>query len=171
MARWSVWTWVGVVGYWGLGGGAAGARRVQVRAYRPEEVRVVDGDTVVAGGVRYRMLAVDTPEAAAPWFEGSQEPWAGLAKGLVARAVQGSEGVTVHTWGDEDHHGRVLGHVFCDGAPVAEALVRAGLAVPTVGVYGDGGFPVLAERVVRASWEQGVPFEEPWRWRRAHRRR
>jgi len=55
-----------------------------------------------------------------------------------------------------------------DGEPLAALLVEAGLAYPTVERFGDGGFPELAEEVQARARPPG--FEDPWRWRRRHRR-
>lgn len=133
----------------------------------PGAIVVLDGDTVLHQGRVLRFLAVDTPERAAPWFDGSQEPWASQARALVERALRGGRRATILRSGVEDARGRGLVHLLVDDQPVAVMLVEAGLAVETVSAFGDAGFPEIAARVVRA--RRPVPFDSPWAWRRAHR--
>lgn len=133
----------------------------------PRAVVVLDGDTVLHEGRVLRFLGVDTPERAAPWFDGAQEPWATRASELVQRALDGARRATILRSGREDARGRELVHLLVDDEPVSVLLVEAGLAVETVSVFGDGDFPAIAGRIVRAG--RPVPFQSPWAWRRAHR--
>ncbi len=133
----------------------------------PRSIVVLDGDTILHEGRVLRFLAVDTPERAAPWFDGAQEPWASQASALVERALRGARRATILRSGREDGRGRELVHLLVDEEPVAVLLVEAGLAVETVSAFGDGDFPDIAARVIRA--RRPVPFESPWTWRRAHR--
>lgn len=133
----------------------------------PRAIVVLDGDTVVHEGRLLRFLAVDTPECAAPWFDGDQEPWAGRARALVEDALRGARQASILRSGRADARGRELVHVLVDDVPLAVLLVEAGLACETVGLYGDGGFPEIAAQVVARA--RPVDFEMPWTWRRAHR--
>lgn len=133
----------------------------------PRAIIVLDGDTVLHEGRVLRFLGVDTPERGAPWFAGDQEPWASRASQLVERALRGARRATILRSGREDARGRELVHLLVDDEPVALRLVEAGLAVETVSAFGDGDFPGIAARIVRAT--RPVPFEDPWAWRRAHR--
>jgi len=148
--------------------GSAGLDGPRRESFRPDEVVVVDGDTLLVRGRELRFLGVDTPERGAPWFEGDQEPWASRASGLVRGALDRAGAVVVLSRGARDAYGRELVHVLAGEEPLALLLVEAGLAYPTVDRYGDGGFPELAARI-RARARQ-PRFEPPWRWRRAHRR-
>lgn len=129
---------------------------------------VLDGDTVSHRGRELRFLAIDTPERAAPWFDGDQEPWAGRARAVVERALAGAERVTILRSGAEDARGRELVHLLVDGRSVSALIAEAGLGYETVSSFGDGGFPELAAEVV-AKARRELPFERPWRWRRVHR--
>jgi endonuclease YncB( thermonuclease family) len=112
-------------------------------------------------------LGVDTPERAAPWFSGDQEPWASAASRLVDQAVAEAQHVELRGFGRRDLYGRELVHAFVDGRSVSLLLVRAGLAYPTVHRFGHGGFPELAERLVADA--RRAEFDPPWDWRRSHR--
>ena len=131
------------------------------------EVVVLDGDTILVGGVKVRLLGVDTPECGAPWFEGDQEPWAGQARDLLVELLASGGEITLQSWGSTDVYDRRLAHLFVAGESVSLRLVQAGLAYPTVQRYGDQGFPELAAQLLQHA--KRPTFQVPWRWRREHR--
>ena len=132
-------------------------------------LEVLDGDTYrLPGGDLVRLLSVDTPERGAPWFEGDQEPWASRASDFAQARIARAARLELLTLDERDAHGRLLAHVLVDGEPLAALLAEAGLAAPTVGRFGDGGFPEHARTVLRRA--RAPAFEPPWRWRRRHRR-
>lgn len=140
-----------------------GARRIE-----PAQVVVLDGDTYRVHGREVRLLGVDTPECAAPWFSGDQEPWAGRAAAFARERIARAGRAVLLSWGRRDRFERELVHLVLDGEPLAVALAEAGLAFPTVDRFGDGGFPGIAAQVRERA--AACPFQEPWRWRRTHRR-
>ncbi|OGD76815.1 MAG: hypothetical protein A2Y64_06440 [Candidatus Coatesbacteria bacterium RBG_13_66_14] len=85
--------------------------------------RVVDGDTVVCGGIgKVRLLGIDTPERGEKGFEEAGD--------RLARLVAG-RWVTLYF--DEvvfDKYGRVLGYPVVDGVEVCPLMVYEGLAAP-----------------------------------------
>ncbi|HUT98838.1 MAG TPA: thermonuclease family protein [bacterium] len=85
--------------------------------------RVVDGDTIVCGGIgKVRLLGIDTPERGEAGFD--------EARDRLIRLV-GGRWVTLYF--DEvvfDKYGRVLGYPVVDGVEVCPLLVYEGLAVP-----------------------------------------
>jgi endonuclease YncB( thermonuclease family) len=130
-------------------------------------VFVLDGDTLRIEGQDVRLLGADTPERAAPWFEGAQEPWASRATAWTRGALSGARCVEWLPVG-ADERGRTLGHVWVDGRPLAALLVEAGLAYETVSRFGDGGRPDVA-RAITSVRRRRLDFEPPWRWRQRHR--
>jgi endonuclease YncB( thermonuclease family) len=147
------------------GGTPAGPREESVD---PRALAVVDGDTLLLDDRELRLLGADTPERGAPWFRGDQEPWASLAADRVRVELTRARRVTLLGHGERDAYGRELVHVLIDGRPLAEILVGARLAYPTVARFGHGGFPDLATQVVEAA--RAPAFEAPWRWRARQRR-
>jgi len=152
----------------------AGAGRVPA-PLRPQRQRVArsaieihDGDTLFVDGNTLRLLGADTPECGAPWFDGDQEPWASQASDLVRRELDRAHTIELLSWDRHGPYGRELVHVVCDGRPLAAELVAAGLAYETISQFGDGGFPNIAEQILRRARKPA--FEQPYRWRRAHRR-
>ena len=150
----------------GYGSAPPGPRLQPVRADR---IEVLDGDTFRVEGELVRLLGADTPERAAPWFRGDQEPWGARASERSRALLDRAQHVFLLTRGERDLRGRLLAHLLVDGEPLAAHLVAEGLALPTRARYGDGGFPDQAE-AVEASAPPSVPFQAPWHWRRAHRR-
>lgn len=86
----------------------------------PVEVeRVIDGDTILASGVRYRLAGIDAPELSQ---EFGQE-----AKEFLEALLASSDQITVEVEG-VDRYGRSLAHVFVSGINVSEILLENGFA-------------------------------------------
>lgn len=97
--------------------------------------RIVDGDTlVVAGGVRVRLIGIDTPETKDP-RRGVQCFGAEAARRLGELTPPGSAVRLVHDVERTDRYGRTLAYLYRlpDGLFVNAALVRDGFA--TVATY------------------------------------
>lgn len=91
-------------------------------------VRVVDGDTLDVGGVRYRLHGIDAPEAGqvcnAP--DGGTWPCGSDAISKIQDLVQGR---TVACEGKgQDAYGRIIAVCFADSNEINADMVRAGLA-------------------------------------------
>lgn len=95
---------------------------------RPYAVqRVIDGDTLlIEGGVRVRLLGVNTPETRHP--DRPVEPWGEEAAEFARRWVGGA---AVHLRFDRerlDRFDRVLAYVFLGQDCLNERLIRAGFS-------------------------------------------
>ncbi|MBL4846024.1 MAG: thermonuclease family protein [Planctomycetes bacterium] len=163
LAAFALLGWLAIAAWrGGFGQGIGPARQTLVT------LEVLDGDTYrTPQGELIRLLGADTPERAAPWFEGAQEPWASRATDFARAKIQGANRVELLTLGERDAHGRLLAHVCVDGEPLAVLLVEAGLAYPTIPHYGDSGFPEVARSIEARA--RRPPFQQPWRWRQLHR--
>jgi len=135
----------------------------------PQHLEVLDGDTLRLGSRQLRLLGIDTPECAAPWFRGDQEPWASRARAFTQARVRAARRVEACSRGELDRYGRELTWILLDGVPLAALLAGAGLGYPTAERYGEGGFPALSAEV--AAQAKAPAFEAPWRWRARQRRR
>jgi micrococcal nuclease len=145
----------------------AGERRV-FRLF----LEIEDGDTVVYRGRYMRFLAVDTPEVRNPelgfWVE---QPYGNEAKEFTRRQIRQAGRVTYIQDGT-DRYDRLLVHLFVDGYPLSVKIVEAGLGYETVSVYGDNGFPEIAEMILEAAkLHPELPFENPYLWRSRNRAR
>jgi endonuclease YncB( thermonuclease family) len=158
-------------------GGCASRQGAYHPSYRgalrinPSEIRFDDGDTFLLSDHPIRILGVDTPEIAHPKLGMDvAQPYGVTASEstrvwiLRARTVE----YVPDGW---DRYGRRLAHVFVDGELLSVRLLRAGLAYETISHYGDSGFPELAQAILDAARDAPRPkFEEPYRWKRKHRK-
>lgn len=93
-----------------------------VTAPAVELTEVIDGDTiVVSGGVRVRLIGIDTPERGSPGYSESTDALSALVRGRRVVLVPGARD-------DIDVHGRLLRYVEADGADVGLAMLRSGQA-------------------------------------------
>lgn len=100
--------------------------------------RIVDGDTVRAGGETVRLMGYDTPES------GSRAQCPAEAR-LARRATERLRGLAVRGLDlrrhGRDRYGRTLAEAFTpDGRPVAQIMVAEGLAHPYNGRGPRGGW-------------------------------
>lgn len=90
--------------------------------------RVVDGDTIaLADGRLVRILGLDAPETAHPAMSGPQ-PFGREAADRLTGLVAGRQVLLERDRTEVDHFGRLLRHVWSEGALVSEILVEEGLA-------------------------------------------
>ncbi len=83
---------------------------------------VVDGDTIVVeGGVRVRLIGIDTPERGAPGFHESAAALSALVAGKRVQLVAGARD-------DVDKYGRLLRYVEVDGVDANLEMLRSGHA-------------------------------------------
>jgi micrococcal nuclease len=86
--------------------------------------RVIDGDTIVVGKRRIRLIGVDTPELR------PVQPFGLEAKVFVEKEISGVKGKVKLTidGSERDRYGRELRHVYIGESMLAEKLLFAGLA-------------------------------------------
>lgn len=97
---------------------------------------MVDGDTIdVEGGVRIRLIGIDTPERGQCGFD--------VATATMSRLVAGKRVVLLPgARSDSDRYGRLLRYVEVDGVDANLAMIAAGMAVARYdGLDGYGRHP------------------------------
>ncbi|MBI2485684.1 MAG: thermonuclease family protein [Deltaproteobacteria bacterium] len=89
---------------------------------------VIDGDTVILGGVdtHVRYLGIDAPEI--PTDESPGDPLSPESKQFNERLVLGKKVKLEFDKEKYDHYGRMLAYIYVDGIFVNEEIVRNGLA-------------------------------------------
>jgi micrococcal nuclease len=97
------------------------------------DVRVVDGDTVDVGPVRYRLADVDAPELNGRCL--AERRLAALARDRVRALVAGARSIDIEPTGEINeargpYRERLVARVRIAGADVGETLIREGLAQP-----------------------------------------
>lgn len=128
--------------------------------------RVIDGDTLVIGGRRIRILGIDAPERNQTCHDAAGQTWqcGGNARQALAARVARQQ-VSCHVAG-QDRYGRDLARCTSRGSDLAEWLVREGWAVPAgdeQGRYRAAGREAEASR--KGIWSGS--FTQPADWRRA----
>lgn len=117
-------------------------------------VRVIDGDTVeLSNGEKLRLLGIDTPERAEPYYD--------EARALLARLV-GGEPVTIeYAARRRDKYGRLLGYLYLDDTLlVNRVLLDSGLAYVYLFRDTDAGTGVTAALLSaqRSAIDRGAGF-------------
>lgn len=141
-----------------------------------DTIRVDDGDTIKIrwkdGPVEVvRILGIDTPETQhiehdLPFDQPFGPEATAFAQGVFAMA----ERVELLRAATVDPFERTLGYVFVNDRNYSVLVLQARLAVETVSVFGDNGFPREAADCLRAAKAAGpVPFEPPYLFRRRMR--
>ncbi len=133
-------------------------------------LEIEDGDTVVYMGNHMRFLGVDTPELRNPEVGFYlDQPYGRQAKQFTRRSIREANRVTYLENG-YDRYGRLLVHLFVDDYPLSVRIIEAGLGYETVSIYGDNGFPQIADMIMNAAkLHPDLPFENPYLWRRKNR--
>lgn len=142
----------------------------QVRFASGEQITVVDGDTLRAKGMDYRLRGIDAPELAQSCLDERGRNWTcGREARARLRSLLAGGSVECSVYG-RDRFGRALADCRAEGVPdVGEALVREGLALD---FDRRGGRYAAAEQAAQAG-KKGIwrgSFEEPSQWRAAHPR-
>ena len=135
-----------------------------------DDIRFIDGDTIEYQNKDIRFLGCDTPEKANSFFNGDQEPYATQAAEFMEEQIREADEVTLELATSPDRYGRLLGHIFVDGESLALILISNAHAYETISRYGDNGFEELSEEIREAAEDIEYEFEEPYQWRRSHRR-
>ena len=87
---------------------------------------MVDGDTIVVGDERVRLIGIDTPESVRPGTP--VECFAREAGAFMKRLVEGRRVRLERDVEERDRYGRLLAYVYRDGLFVNAEMVRRGYA-------------------------------------------
>jgi endonuclease YncB( thermonuclease family) len=105
---------------------AATVAKRELLAVKPE---VVDGDSIMIGGVEWRLVGFDTPEINSALCEGERR--AGLfAKRRLEEIVRAGRHLETATDGALDRYKRPLGDLIVDGRNVRDIMLEEGFARP-----------------------------------------
>ncbi|WP_234840425.1 thermonuclease family protein [Sinorhizobium meliloti] len=129
-----------------------------------DAVRVVDGDTLDIGGVRYRLHGIDAPEAgqACAAADGGVWPCGKDAIQKIEELVEGRD-VSCAPKG-RDSYGRVIAICFADGTDVNSEMVSSGFAWAFRKFSEDyAGVEQTARRAHAGVWQ--AETEAPWDYR------
>lgn len=133
--------------------------------------KATDGDTLVIGSEKVRLLGLDAPEGRQVCQRGGREWRCGDDATLALRSLVAGRSVTCDVRG-RDRYQRALAVCTAGGVDVAREMVRSGLAVayyPAKGVRGPSydTEEAEAEAAQRGLW--GGSFIRPSEWRKGER--
>ena len=92
----------------------------------PQAIEILDGDTIRAAGIVYRLHGYDTPEIFAPRC--SHELADGRAATHALRRILQTTPTLSLTVVDRDHYGRAVADATIAGRDVASLMIEAGYA-------------------------------------------
>jgi endonuclease YncB( thermonuclease family) len=118
----------------------------------PERPVAVDGDSIVVGGVEWRLVGFDTPEIGRAWCE-AELRLGRLARQRLQAMIDAAGTVETVDSGERDRHRRPLGDLILDGANVREAMIAEGYARP----YNGGRRKGWCSRDSRDDLVPGLP--------------
>jgi len=136
---------------------------------------VIDGRTLVVGGVRYRLFGIDVPDLGQTCEMHDQAyPCGNVSRAALLDLVTGArvrcrpvEGERARLAGRTDAQGRTIAVCQATGVDLAWNMVHTGWALPVPG-YGAryyGRIRTAAKARRSGLWEGS--FVPPWRWRAA----
>ena len=92
-----------------------------------DDIKIIDGDTIILNGVKIRFSGIDTPELKQTCLKDNQEVDCGVsAKKLLAKKI-GNATIECFSEG-KDAYKRTLAECFVSGKSLSKFLVRSGYA-------------------------------------------
>ena len=127
-------------------------------------VRVIDGDSIVVGGVEIRIYGIDAPEYRQVCMR-SGRPWmCGITATQTMRSLVAGREVSCRAR-EQDRYGRTVAICHAGALDLGAAMVKGGYAV-AYGAYEADERDARDAR--RGIWSSS--FERPAAWRAQHRR-
>ena len=129
-----------------------------------DNLKIVDGDTIVLNGEKIRFLGIDTPELKQTCMKGEQKVFCGMfAKMLLIKKI-GKETPKCISEG-KDVYQRTLAECFINGESLSVFLVRSGYAF----AYRKYSKKFIKEEEFAKENKLGMwsmKFEYPWDFRK-----
>ena len=130
-----------------------------------DNLRVVDGDTIVLNGEKIRFSGIDTPELKQTCMNGDQKVFCGmLAKMLLVKKIGNKTPECIRE--GRDVYKRTLAECFINGESLSAFLVRSGYAFAYL-KYSDKFIKdeEFAKKNKLGMWS--MKFEYPWDFRKS----
>jgi len=130
-----------------------------------DNLKVVDGDTIVLNGEKIRFSGIDTPELKQTCMNGDQKVFCGMfAKMLLTKKI--GNGIPKCIREGKDAYNRTLAECFINGESLSAFLVRSGYAF-AYRKYSDKFIKEeeFARKNKLGMWS--MKFEYPWDFRKS----
>ena len=130
-----------------------------------DNLRVVDGDTIVLNGEKIRFSGIDTPELKQTCIKGGEEVGCGMtAKMLLVKKIGNNTPECISE--GKDVYKRTLAECFVNGESLSKFLVRSGYAF----AYRKYSTKFIKDEDFAKTNRLGMwamTFQYPWDFRRA----
>jgi endonuclease YncB( thermonuclease family) len=130
-----------------------------------DNLKIVDGDTIVLNGEKIRFSGIDTPELKQTCMNGDQKVFCGkLAKMLLVKKIGNKTPECIRE--GKDVYKRTLAECFINGESLSAFLVRSGYAFAYL-KYSDKFIKdeEFAKKNKLGMWS--MKFEYPWDFRKS----
>jgi len=130
-----------------------------------DNLKIVDGDTIVLNGEKIRFSGIDTPELKQTCMKGDQKVFCGkLAKMLLVKKIGNKTPECIRE--GRDVYKRTLAECFINGESLSAFLVRSGYAFAYL-KYSDKFIKdeEFAKKNKLGMWS--MKFEYPWDFRKS----
>ena len=130
-----------------------------------DNLKIVDGDTIVLNGEKFRFSGIDTPELRQTCMNGDQKVFCGkLAKMLLVKKIGNKTPECIRE--GKDVYKRTLAECFINGESLSAFLVRSGYAF-AYRKYSDKFIKdeEFAKKNKLGMWS--MKFEYPWDFRKS----
>ena len=130
-----------------------------------DNLRVVDGDTIVLNGEKIRFTGIDTPELKQTCMQGDQEVGCGMSAKMLLIKKIGDNTLKCISEG-KDAYKRTLAECFVNGESLSKFIVRSGYAF----AYRKYSTKFIKDEEFAKANKLGMwvmTFQYPWDFRKA----
>ena len=130
-----------------------------------DNLKIVDGDTIVLNGEKIRFSGIDTPELKQTCLQGDQEVGCGMSAKILLVEKIGNATVECISEG-KDTYKRTLAECFVKGESLSKFLVRSGYAF----AYRKYSTKFIKDEEFAKANKLGMwamTFQYPWDFRKA----
>ena len=129
-----------------------------------DNLKVIDGDTIVLNGEKIRFSGIDAPEYDQDCMNGDEKIYCGMFATVLLTKKIGDETPKCISEG-KDVYGRTLAECFVNNDSLSKFLVRSGYAF----AYRKYSKKFIADEMYAQKNNLGMwsmKFEYPWDWRK-----
>ena len=131
---------------------------------KPQDIRIVDGDTIHLNGEKIRFAGIDTPELNQTCIkEGLEDPCGIIAKKILVKKIADNKVKCISE--GKDQYKRILAECFVNGDSLSSYLVRSGYAF-AYRKYSKKFIPDEDYAKTNQIGMWSMKFDYPWNYRK-----
>ena len=130
-----------------------------------DNLKIIDGDTIILNGEKIRFSGIDTPELKQTCLQGDQEVSCGMSAKMLLTEKIGNGTIECISEG-KDNYKRTLAECFVNGESLSKFLVRSGYAF----AYRKYSTKFIKDEEFAKANKLGMwamTFQYPWDFRKA----